>query len=373
MKTSKLTVLVIFFVAFALTTAYTNAALSHDGATEALTGADNQLRMERFSPKGEVAHEAPAGWDAGQPGSGNESDKIITLAEAPTGFDNLTNGFDVQGQPFDTLDEDNVVPLRSMNDNRFIFEETETNADGLGPTYNTQSCRECHQNVATGGASQIAEHRTGRTENGVFFESLGGSLIQSRAIHPDVVERVAFEDGVRTFRISTNTLGNGFVECIANETLLLIRDRQPADVRGTALTVPVLEANSSARIGRFGWKSQHASLESFAADAYLNEMGITSPLFPTENTSGGRDVAPYDSVADKRRCVHRSERIGEQDHPSVQRFLVARHRHRRWHPLVTHTRIRDDSKSDPYGPAVGAQDTESADARWPVVHEAGSY
>ena len=27
---------------------------------------------------------------------------------------------------------------------------------------------------------------------------------------------------------------------------------------------------------------------SFAADAYLNEMGITSPLFPTENTSSGR-------------------------------------------------------------------------------------
>ncbi len=36
--------------------------------------------------------------------------------------------------------------------------------DGLGPTYNAQSCRECHQNVVTGGASQVAEHRTGRLE-----------------------------------------------------------------------------------------------------------------------------------------------------------------------------------------------------------------
>ena len=44
--------------------------------------------------------------------------------------------------------------------------------------------------------------------------------------------------------------------------------------------VPVLEAESRPRIGRFGWKSQHASLESFSADAYLNEMGITSPLLP---------------------------------------------------------------------------------------------
>ena len=105
---------------------------------------------------------------------------------------------------------------------------------------------------------------------------------------------------MRTFRISTNTLGAGFVEAIANSTLLAIRDRQPAALRGTALEVPVLEAGS-ARIGRFGWKSQHASLESFAADAYLNEMGITSPLFPEENTSSGEYVGfgtAYDPVAD---------------------------------------------------------------------------
>jgi CxxC motif-containing protein (DUF1111 family) len=37
-------------------------------------------------------------------------------------------------------------------------------------------------------------------------------------------------------------------------------------------------------VGRFGWKDQHASLLSFAADAYLNEMGITNPLQPDEIT-----------------------------------------------------------------------------------------
>jgi CxxC motif-containing protein (DUF1111 family) len=138
-------------------------------------------------------------------------------------------------------------------------------------------------------------------DGNVFFESLGGSLVHSRATHPEIVERVSFEDDVRTFRISTNTLGNGFVEAISNETLLAIRNRQPASMRGDALMVPVLEGNGTARIGRFGWKSQHASLESFSADAYLNEMGITSPLFPEENTSSGREVGfgtPFDPVAD---------------------------------------------------------------------------
>jgi len=37
-------------------------------------------------------------------------------------------------------------------------------------------------------------------------------------------------------------------------------------------------------VGRFGWKDQHASLLSFSGDAYLNEMGITSRLFPDEVT-----------------------------------------------------------------------------------------
>jgi CxxC motif-containing protein (DUF1111 family) len=223
------------------------------------------------------------------------------VTEAPTGFDNATNGYLDQGPPFDELDEESVEALRSFNDNRFIFEEAEVVEDGLGPTYNAQSCRECHQNVVTGGASQVAEHRTGRLQEGGFFESLGGSLIQSRAISPDIVERVAFEDDVRTFRISTNTLGAGFVEAVSNATLLALRERQPASMRGRALLVPVLEAGGRARIGRFGWKSQHASLVSFSGDAYLNEMGITSPLFPEENTSAGQDVGygtPWDPVED---------------------------------------------------------------------------
>jgi di-heme oxidoreductase (putative peroxidase) len=262
-------------------------------ATVALTflaslahSADN--RSDQFQHSGRTQDE----------GGGDLSREQFT--EAPTGFDNHTNGFSPQGPAFDTLDEDNVVPLRSFNDNRFIFEEVET-ADGLGPTYNAQSCWECHQNVVTGGASQIAEHRTGHLEAGGFFESLGGSLIHSRATHQKIVEHVSFEDGVRTFRISTNTLGAGFIECIANETLTAIRDDQPAGLQGTAVMVPVLEAGNMARIGRFGWKSQHASLESFSADAYLNEMGITSPLFPDENTSSGRFVgfgSPFDPVKD---------------------------------------------------------------------------
>ena len=105
-------------------------------------------------------------------------------------------------------------------------------------------------------------------------------------------------ENIRTFRASLNTLGDGFVECIADNTLTAIRDSQPTSMRGTAISVDVLEAPDQTRIGRFGWKDSIATLLTFSASAYLNEVGITSPLQPTENTSLGRSVAAFDTVAD---------------------------------------------------------------------------
>jgi CxxC motif-containing protein (DUF1111 family) len=302
MKTVK-SIVTMLLILGAVVITHPNGAISKGSSRPAASRPQLQMqhlpRPERFQTRGALADEDRAAGDETFSMSGVMRGTQSSASEAPTGFDNLTNGFSEQGPPFETLNEDNVVALRSYNDNRFIFEEVETAADGLGPTYNAQSCRECHQNVVTGGASQVAEFRSGRTANGKFFGSLGGTLIQSRATHPEIVEHAADGDTVRTLRISTNTLGSGFVEAIANATLLAIRDRQPAAIRGTAVQVPVLEANSVPRVGRFGWKSQHASLVSFAADAYLNEMGITSPLFPEENTSANRFVGfgtAYDAV-----------------------------------------------------------------------------
>jgi hypothetical protein len=103
---------------------------------------------------------------------------------------------------------------------------------------------------------------------------------------------------IRTFRASPILAGLGFVECIADGTLLAIRDSQPVAMRGTAIEVDVAEAPDQTRIGRFGWKNSVATLLSFSAGAYLLEMGITSPLFPREQTSLGRSVAFADTVPD---------------------------------------------------------------------------
>jgi hypothetical protein len=170
----------------------------------AVPNAEATVSVRRFTPgSGNGTPQADAAANTrSATQSVSEPPSTSFFREAPAAFDNRTNGFDVQGPDFDTLDEDNVVPLRSFNDNRFIFEEVEHVEDGLGPTFNAQHVRECHQNIAVGGASQIAEHRTGRIELLQFVESAGGSLIQSRATNAEIFERVPFEDSVGTLRIS---------------------------------------------------------------------------------------------------------------------------------------------------------------------------
>jgi CxxC motif-containing protein (DUF1111 family) len=204
--------------------------------------------------------------------------------EAATGFDNLTNGFLSQAN-FDSARE--------------TFEERETIADGLGPVYNADACSACHSNPVTGAISQVTELRAGHFNGTSFVDQVGGSLINDRAIHPSIQERVLGTSEVRTFRTSLNTLGDGYVEAIADSTLVSLANSQPSSMRGLVIRVPVSEAPANTvAVGRFGWKDQHASLTSFSADAYLNEMGITSTLQPTENTSNGNSVAAFDTVAE---------------------------------------------------------------------------
>src|SRR5437773_11111916 len=80
------------------------------------------------------------------------------LPEAPSGFANKTNG---------------MVDDATHAADQARFEETEAISDGLGPLYNAQSCRECHQNPVSGGASQITELRVGHLNRKGRFQDSG--------------------------------------------------------------------------------------------------------------------------------------------------------------------------------------------------------
>src|SRR6266849_4035383 len=181
------------------------------------------------------------------------------VAEAPTSFDSKGNG---------------LVDDATHQADQKIFDETEGVEDGLGPLYNAQSCRECHQNPTSGGASQITELRAGHLGPDGRFRNpeipiargaeiiSGRTLVNDRAICPnadfpntEIQERLPVTETIRTNRISLNLLGDGFVEAVADQTLIDLARQQC-----------------------------RASHGKFCGHAYLNEMGITNRLFPDEVT-----------------------------------------------------------------------------------------
>jgi CxxC motif-containing protein (DUF1111 family) len=98
-------------------------------------------------------------------------------------------------------------------------------------------------------------------------------------------------------------LGDGFVEAIDDRTLIAIAEGQPAlsegSVHGEVVQAPIFEAPGQTRVGRFGWKDQHSSLLSFIGDAYLNEMGITNRLRPTDVTTVLKTTKDPEDVPDE--------------------------------------------------------------------------
>jgi CxxC motif-containing protein (DUF1111 family) len=176
------------------------------------------------------------------------------------------------------------------------FLEVETAEEGLGPAYNATSCAVCHNMPGVGGGGVIAEVRAAyRDADGRFrlipgYEGGPGETLfhlfstPNHACQPimpadvDVVAR----------RIPIPLFGAGLVEAIPDETIRALEDPDDRDrngISGRAAIVVDLGSRAS-RVGRFGWKGQHATLRAFAADAYRNEMGITNELMPREMAAG---------------------------------------------------------------------------------------
>src|SRR5258707_3910376 len=135
--------------------------------------------------------------------SGTEA--LTTDMDAKT--DDLFNNFGARGTPIDECAAEPVPPTARGNgrfeDNKFIFEEEETVADGLGPTYNDVGCVTCHQSVDTGGFGQQMELRAGHLSGGSFVDNPGAQLLHTRRRDCDVVEHVTTAENVRGFPVLT--------------------------------------------------------------------------------------------------------------------------------------------------------------------------
>jgi CxxC motif-containing protein (DUF1111 family) len=261
----------------------------------------------------------PAAQDPGVAVTTQEDDPaqgphVNAVTEAPQGFDGLSNGNCTQAE---------------MRATGGTFSEVEAFEDGMGPTFNNTSCISCHESprgtaendtnlkLFGGTGSQITELRAGHFTGTTFVDHPGGSLINDRANDRSIQEHILSGNEVQTLRLTLSIAGDGYVEAIDSNTLAAIAAAQPTGQKGTLIQVPVLEAAGQSRAGRFGWKDQNSSLLSFAADAYLNEMGVTNRLLKTENTSNGTSVqgGTFDGKADP-------TATGEDDAGDIDEFTT---------------------------------------------------
>lgn len=182
------------------------------------------------------------------------------------------------------------------------FEKVETPESGLGPIYNNTSCAICHSTPVTGGSSAELVARFGRDDGGRFdpLTALGGSLLQHQSIDPSILERIPKDATILARRQPTPLFGMGLVEAIPDEAIQALAERKKPDgILGRAALVKDVTTGQM-RIGRFGWKAQHATILGMVTDEYVNELGITNQAYPEENAPNGDldELAAFDHVAD---------------------------------------------------------------------------
>ncbi len=184
------------------------------------------------------------------------------------------------------------------------FMEVEDAGEGLGPAFNGLGCAQCHATPAIGGVSPVSEFRAGRLEADGTFTVLGGDTLYHLFALPNQECQPAIppEANVVARRIPIPLFGAGLVEAIPDDAIRALQDPGDADGDGVSgRAAVIIDVGSGAeRVGRFGWKAQHATLLAFGADAYRNEMGITNDLFPNETAAGidAETLAACDAVPD---------------------------------------------------------------------------
>ena len=198
--------------------------------------------------------------------------------------------------------------------------------NGLGPTFNGNSCKQCHSQPAIGGSSPgltspqnpvpnpqvvlatldgagntvpsfitangpVREARFVRNSNdtpdggvhGLYTISGRTDAVGCSLAQPNFAQQLAANNVI--FRIPTPTFGLGLVEMTPDNTLranlvATISQKTALGIGGAFNT-----SGNDGTITRFGWKAQNKSLLIFSGEAYNVEMGVSNELFPNERSA----------------------------------------------------------------------------------------
>jgi CxxC motif-containing protein (DUF1111 family) len=274
-------------------TTTTNAATTDAATTNAMTNnavTVNAAAAQNNSSGGASSRSAPTdpGVRGGDPGAGG----------ALPGLNDVERGY------FDVAKD--------------VFQEVDAGPDGLGPTFNLDSCSGCHSQPTIGGTSpatnpQVAvatllgaknvvpsfitangpirearfvRNRDGSPDGGVhgLFVITGRSDAAGCNIaQPNFAAELARNNVV--FRIPTPVFGLGLVENVSDGALEAALAANAQQKRALGISGHFNHNGNDGTIARFGWKAQNKSLLLFAGEAYNVEMGITNELFQNERNS----------------------------------------------------------------------------------------
>lgn len=225
----------------------------------------------------------------------------------------------------------NLTPdqLRFFNDASQRFLHTEGVANGLGPTFNADSCGICHSQPANGGSSpsktaypnvgpnpQVALATANGGQNQLpFFVKADGPVREARfkfMTNPDgTINRGQPDGGVHdlftiqgrndapvacvlpqqdflaagnqhnlALRIPTPTFGGGLIEMIDDAAILTNMQANQSGKAALGIRGKPNRSGNDGTITRFGWKAQNKSLLMFTHEAYSVEIGETNQMFP---------------------------------------------------------------------------------------------
>lgn len=209
--------------------------------------------------------------------------------------------------------------------------------DGLGPVFNANACAACHTRDGRGRPPESQDEEMlsslvrislpGTSEQGGPLPVPGyGDQIESRAIDgvpAEAATRVRWEehdgtygDGRRyslrkpvltiqdaafgalpaetmtSMRVAPMVFGLGLLACVPDASIVEHADPDDADgdgISGRPNRVWDVAASATA-LGRFGWKANQPSIAQQNAGAFLGDMGLTTPLFPSGVCAEGQSA-----------------------------------------------------------------------------------
>ncbi len=209
--------------------------------------------------------------------------------------------------------------------------------DGLGPTFNREACSDCHINNGRGrppeevGAPMesilVRLSVPGEDEHGgpkgvpVYGDQLQdrgieGVPAEGRAImeweeipgqyadgtayslrKPTIrFEDLAFgpmpDDVMTSPRVANAMIGLGLLEFVSEDLLYALADPDDEDGDGISGRVNVVwdARDQKMATGKFGWKANAPNLTNQNSGAALGDMGITTPVRPSENCPDGQEA-----------------------------------------------------------------------------------